>query len=193
METKSSCYHARLKNYPENLIDDCDLVKDNLHLALNKITTRPDCISQIRLELPESTDPDGYPIYYDYETGGRSVVDVENPLVDKNRCVITKGIVTFMLPNSQSGFEHLEYILNPLARKCLQTTEFTSKTDHMTVDIAEAIPEKLWEMCIFSVSDGTKRFEIQEPIPRKSILVNFTTDVCGDKKNTIGDGGSTAL
>ena len=55
----------------------------------------------------------------------------------------------------------------------------------MTVNIAGAIPVRLWYTCIFSISYGSRRLEINELIPRRPILVNFTTDVCRDKKHEV--------
>ena len=186
-ESYSNCDNAGLKyvHFRRKLIDDCDLFKDNLHLAFHKITAKPYCVSQIRLVLTESTDADGYQTYYDHDIGGESAADVVNPVDGANRCVKTKISVSVTFLNSQDQSEYLEYDLNPLAKKCWETTEFTSTTDQMTVDIAAAVPVKLWETCILSVSDGIPSLEIKEPIPRRSIFVNCTTDMCRDTKHEV--------
>ena len=175
-----SCYNAGLKQFSfrENLIDDCDLVKDNLLLDFSKITLRPDCISLFRLVLPEFPQQN-----HDYVIGGQTATYVANPLAGRNRCVTRKisATVTFSLPNLQTRIEYLNYQLNPLEEKCLKSTEYTRTNDVMTVDIAEAIPVKLWDTCIFSVSYGTQHFDITS----KSIFVDFTTKVCGEEKHAV--------
>ena len=187
VESYSNCYNARLKpaNSRQRLIDDCDLVKDNLHLAFDKITWKPDCISHIHIALTETEFSQLN--YYDYEIGGKTAINLTNPLVGTQRCVKThvSASVIFSLPIAQIRNQHFEYELNPLAKKCLKSTEFTRTNDQMTVDIAEAIPVKLWETCIFSVSYGSQIHHIKEPVPRRSIFVDFTTKVCGEEKHEV--------
>ena len=167
------------------MIDDCDLVKDNLHLDFNKIAFKPECISQIRLVLMDSPRPN----HHDYNISGKTATNITNPVKGKNRCVTTniRARVTFLLPNEQTLIEKMEYELNPLADKCLKSTrtEYTRTDNQMTVDIAEAIPVKLWEICIFSVSYGSHVHDIKEPIPRRSIFVDFTTKVCKEEKHEV--------
>ena len=173
VKTAGNCESATLSSNP-TLIDDCELVNDQLKINVLKFT-KPlfsKCVRKINLRASEPH------LKTDIGMGGQTQVTIANPLDGANRCVPVRITVwvTFGSYYGPSVDLKFDTVVRPIDRKCLDVANvvLTSRTDWVSANLADPIPMKHWETCIYSVAYG---HTTNQP-PDRPLIAKFEANTC---------------
>ena len=173
VKSAANCESATLRTKP-SLINDCDFVNDKLKIYVFSITEPRyrNCVRKIHLWASEPH------INKNIEVGGQAQVTISNPLDGANRCVQVRISVTVTFGSYHDSFfdKKFETVVRPVDKKCFEvaTTALRPITNWVSVDLAESIPKKHWETCIYSVTHGSTTHRQ----PEKPLIVKFEAEKC---------------
>ena len=172
------------------LFDDCDLVNDQLHVDLNKLSSMPNCINSIILDFRSKTGSGQTRVSVPADSSSK---EIKNPLTRTDRCSQTSLSVT-----AELGLygERANFVieLNPFTEKCRKSTSYQRQakmergaSDSSGVDLSLRWNEGLWRSCLHSVTLENKNGNYIDLNPKQALEANLVPDVCVISFNFHGD------
>ena len=171
-----SCYDAVVlkEDSKVNVITDCNLLEDKLHIHLYKITKKWSCVH--RLWISEENQHVSRDVFVDQNTGATDVW-IENPLTKSERCSSAVTMILHVDFRDQTTSQQKNFEVN--LSSCFNSTkrEVRPSENRYTLDFSEDINSKLWETCVEGVYGGGRYNNIKQ-----ATSATFAYDSCEDKE-----------